>query len=100
MTLYNLTWMGSVTNIFDLYIGIQNLISPDYLVGHLLLTAFFLVFLVNSFRAGDMTPVVIGSLLTGVLAILLWPTGLIPATTISYPFVIFVVSAIFLFIDR
>lgn len=98
--LYNDTFMENSTSLYDLLIGTSASMGNPYLVGNLILLGFFMVFLLYSYKQGFVEVLVADSLLTTVIAILLFYAGLVSSASVGFPFVMLVVSLVFLFISR
>ena|SRR3990167_7043329 len=95
MTVYNDTWMNNATNLVHYAIGIGNMAGSPFLFGNLILLAFFLIFLVMSYRLPFREVLVIDAFITTILAVLLFFAELTSATTIAYPFGVFFLSLLF-----
>lgn len=97
---YNLTFMDNVTGPVGLLTGLGAAISQPNLVGHLILFVFFIIFMIFSIRYDFTEVFLVDSFLTTVLAILLWSAGLIAASSIAYPGVMFFLGLVFLLIKK
>jgi hypothetical protein len=92
MAIYNTTFMDNATNVLDLFIGINAQMGGSFLVGNMILMSFFMIFMSFAFKYDFHQVLVINSFLTTIAAILLYSTGIIAATTIIYPAVLFFVT--------
>ena len=94
--IYNDSFMANSTNIVQLIIGLSQAMNNNYFLGNILLMTFFIIFLLMSLRHGWIEVLTIDGFLTTILAILLWGTGMIAATMIAVPLVIFIICLLFL----
>jgi len=95
MVVYNTTFMDNATSILDHLTGFGTAVGNDFLVGNLILFAFFLVFFVATSRASDMTRMfTFNFLLTTFLAVMLHFAGLVSTLSIAVPSVMFIMSLV------
>ena len=93
---YNTTFMNNVTQPLDLLIGIGSAIGKEFLIGNVLLLAFFLIVLIILIKNEDVViALVIDGFISTIVAILLYFSGLISATTIAFPVLIFMICLVF-----
>lgn len=101
MAIYDTSFMGSVTNVVDIMIGIGTQVGMPYLVGDMILFGFFTIFLLAAFRYNFVEVMIIDSFLTTLIAILIYIPGLIAASHIPIPAVMFFISVIiYFFVNR
>ena len=93
--LYNTTFMEYVTNPVDLLVGIGTAMGKPYLIGELILLAFFFVFLILSLKMNFLEVLLIDCFIVTILAVLFFIAELIPAVVIVYPFVLFILVLLF-----
>ena len=96
MAVYNDSFMDNATNILDLYTGIGTAVGDQFLMGHLLLISFFMIFLVISLRNNFLETLIVDCFITSIIAILFFIAGMIPIATVLYPLVIMILGLVFL----
>jgi len=95
MARYNTSFLENTTSPYDLIVGLNNIVGYDYMFGNIILFAFSLIFLAFSIKYGLKEVLVVDMFLSMILAILLWASGLILATTIMVPMVLFLIVLVF-----
>jgi len=100
MAVYNSSFMDTATNQVDIFVGIGVAIGHPYLIGHLILFVYFLLFMILAFKHDFLEVVIFDSFTTTILAILFYVGGFIPATTIAFPAIFLFISIIFMFSTR
>jgi len=84
--------MNNATSVADLFIGTSNALGNPFLIGNMLLVAFFFVFMAFLFSKEDIINVlVIDSFLTMILAVLLFSMGMVASYMIIAPMIMFVI---------
>lgn len=99
MPLYNDTFMDNVTNPVDIITGLSSAIGQEFLIGNLILLGFFLIFMILAIRQDFLRVLVIDSFLTTLLAILFFIAGIVSATIIIIPAILFFIGLLFYFIS-
>lgn len=94
MAIYNDSFMNNATSFIDLVKGIGTSMGNDYLMGYLILSTFFVIFLIMSMKNDPVKIIIIDSFLTAVLGILFFITGLVPAIAIIIPVVILMITIV------
>ena len=92
---YNTTFMNNVTNLADLSIGISTSIGNSYLIGNMILLAFFIVYLALGRKEDIFTVLISDSLLTSIIAMLLFGIGMVTSYAIIIPVILFVILLVF-----
>lgn len=93
--------MDNATGPLDLIIGMGAAMGQDYLIGNLTLLAFFMIFLILSLKWDFNEVLIVDSLLTTILAILLYVSnGMVAAPTIAYPAVLLFITLVFYFFTK
>lgn len=107
MAIYNISWMDNVSNPMDILQGAGQSVGETYLIGYMILFSFFVIlFSLYAYRDDFRLGLLVASVLTTILAILLYFSGdgigfsLIPATAIAYPLLVMVISFLLYFITR
>lgn len=91
---YNTTFMNTVTNPLDIFLGVGTAMGQQYLIGNLMLLAFFMIFLIVGLKYSLLEVVIADSFLTTIIAILLFIAGMVQASIITIPAVIFLITLI------
>tara|TARA_R100001530_G_scaffold135413_2_gene112561 strand:- start:51 stop:353 length:303 start_codon:yes stop_codon:yes gene_type:complete len=100
MAIYNDSVLNNVTNPVDIFVGIGTAMGDTFLIGNLLLLSFFLIFLILAMKFDLNEVLIIDGFLTTVFGILIYISGLISATTIIYPTIIFFLALIFYLVRK
>jgi hypothetical protein len=100
MAVYNIEYMNNATSVLDLLIGVSGLPTTDYLIGNLMLLSVFVILLAGSLRYDFLEVFITSSIITTILAVFLWSTDLLSATTIVWPAVAGFLALLFLFFTR
>lgn len=95
MAVYNDSFMNNATSILDLITGVGTAMGQPFLLGNLLLLAFFLIFLILALRNDFLEVFMVDAFLTTIIAILFYVAGMVGATTIIVPAVGFFIVIIF-----
>lgn len=93
--IYNDSFMDNSTNILQLINGIGVASGTGYLFGYLILLGFFIIYLSVFYRTNFLQTLVVDGMICTLLSILLFVSGLVPATIIAICFVVFIISLIF-----
>lgn len=102
MAVYNMSVLDNVTNVLDVFIGIGSITqgTSQYILGYLILVAFFIVFAIFGSRNDLAEVIVADSFITTILTVLFWTAGMVPVTTIIYPAVLFFIVLVLLLFSR
>lgn len=92
---YNDTFMNNITSPLELITGLGTAMGNDFLMGNLLLLSFAFVFLALAYKDDFTTVLLIDGFVSTILAILLYAAGMIAATTIIYPALLFFLVMLF-----
>lgn len=92
---YNTTFMNNVTNLGDMALGVSGALGNEYLIGNLMLLSFAIVFIIISKREDLLNVMIANSLLTTILAILLFTINMVAAYMIVVPFLLFIILIVF-----
>lgn len=98
--LYDTSWMDNVTNPVNIINGIGSSVGNDFLIGNLLLLGFFVVFLLFSLKFDFLEVLAIDCFLTTFFGILAAYAGIVSFVTPVFPFVVFCITLIFMFMNR
>lgn len=92
-----MSFMDNVTNPIDIITGIGAVLpaSSQFLIGHLFLLAFFMIFFILAKRYDTSEVIIINGFITTIIAILFYFAGMIPVTTIIYPAILFFITLVF-----
>ena len=97
---YNESLLSNSTGIVEILKGVSEASGGgEFLIGNLILFTFALLFLIVTYREGDlMNSVAVAAFITSILSMLFFYAGLIAQTTIIYPFIILMITLVLQFI--
>lgn len=93
---YNTSWMNETTDFLSLIEGLnQSLSGEGFLIGNLILFAFFLIVLSFGFRHDWLQVLMIDGFATTIIAILLAFAGIVSPVAFMFPALVFFITLIF-----
>ena len=91
---YNTTFIDSANNIFELFSAIGKTTGDSYLIGTLTLLSLFIIMLVFTYKYNFLEVLLVDCFICSIVGILLLFAGILPASIIIIPFVIFCITLI------
>jgi len=98
MAIYNISWMNNVTSPLDIFTGTSQTLSssyPEFMVGYLLLIAFFCVFLGTMYNKYDLGSVlIVDFFFLTLLSVIFLMVGLVPTIMVTISSILFIIVLI------
>ena len=97
MVLYNVSWANNATNPAEIIVGIGSSIGSEFLIGNLMLLAFFFIFMALALKQRSLEVTMIGNFILVIIAMLLAFAGMVSFLTITIPAIVFFIALVIYF---